>query len=135
MKRLCGRGTKYYQIHLKNNSYKFSVEANDDQCPTDMKYLYSIAPIAEYAVDPSTLNEKWSEFSPYLDKMAEIVRREPYCNEVQMVEVSHDKSKPGKPIFFGQYQRSKYRYENMYLTPEQIDERYSIITDLGHENV
>lgn len=135
MKRLCGRGIKYYQIHLKNNSYKFSAEAIDDQSPTDMKYLYSIAPIAEYAVDPSTLNEKWSEFSPYLDKMAEIVRREPYCNEVQMVEVSHDKSKLGKPVFFGQYQRSKYRYENMYLTPEQIDERYSRITDLGHEKV
>nr|WP_282450191.1 DUF2971 domain-containing protein [Microbulbifer sp. CAU 1566] len=135
MKRLCGRGIKYYQIHLKSNSYKFSTEAIDDQYPTDTKYLYSIAPIAEYAVYPSTLNEKWSEFSPYLDKMAEIVRREPYCNEVQMVEVSHDKSQPGKPVFFGQYQRSKSRYENMYLTPDQIDQRYSRITDLGQESV
>ena len=131
MKRLCGRDIKYYQIHLKSSSYKFSAEAIDDQYSTDTKYLYSISPIAEYAVDPSTLSEKWSEFSPYLDKMAEIVRREPYCNEVQMVEVSHDKSKPGKPVFFGQYQRSKYRYETMYLTPEQIDERYSRINDIG----
>ncbi|MDN2658634.1 DUF2971 domain-containing protein [Neptunomonas sp. CHC150] len=135
MKSLCGRGIKYYQIHLKNKSYKFGAEAIDDQYPTDVKHLYSIAPIAEYAVDPSTLHEKWSEFSPYLHKMAEIVRREPYCSEVQMVEVSHDKSQPGKPVFFGQYQRSEYRYENMYLTPEQIDERYSAITDLEHESV
>tara|TARA_R110000787_G_C13428382_1_gene445411 strand:+ start:443 stop:1474 length:1032 start_codon:yes stop_codon:yes gene_type:complete len=135
MRRLCGRDIKYYQIHLKSNSYKFSAEAIDDPYPTDTKYLYSIASIAEYAVDPSTLNEKWSEFSPYLAKMAEIVRREPYCNEVQIVELSHDKSKPGKPIFFGQYQRSKYRYENLYLTPEQIDERYSKIADLGQQNV
>lgn len=133
MKRLCGRGIKYYRIHLKDNSYKFTAEPIEDLYPTHKKYMYSIAPIAEYAIDPSTLNEKWAEFSPYLNKMAEIVRREPYCNEVQMVEVSHDKSKPGKPVFFGQYQRSKYRYENMYLTPKQIDERYSKIKDLDVE--
>jgi len=133
MKRLCGRGIKYHQIHLKDNSYKFTFESLEDLYPTDNKYMYSIAPIAEHAVDPSTLNEQWAEFSPYLSKMAEIVRREPYCNEVQMVEVSHDKSKPGKPVFFGQYQRSEFRYENMYLTPKQIDERYSKIRDLGVE--
>lgn len=135
MKRLCGRGIRYYQIYLKDNSYKLSVEDIEDLYPTDTKYLYSIAPIAEYAVDPSTLNDKWSEFSLYLDKMAEIVRREPYCNKVLLVEVSHDKSKPGKPVFFGQYQRSEYRYVNMYLTPEQINERYPQITDLGQEHV
>jgi hypothetical protein len=73
------------------------------------------------------------EFKPYLQKMAEIVRREPYCNEVLMVEVSHDKSKPGKPVFFGQYQRSEFRYENLYLSPKEIDEKYIKISDLGAE--
>lgn len=134
MKRLSGRGIKYYQIHLKDNSYKFAAEPIEDLYPTSKKYMYSIAPLAEYAVDPNTLNEKWAEFAPYINKMAEIVRREPYCNEVLMVEVSYDKSKPGKPVFFGQYQRSKYRYENMYLTPKQIDEMYSKIDDLGVES-
>lgn len=134
MKCLCGRGIYYYQIHLKSNSYKFSFEAVNDPYSTIRNYLYSIAPIAGHAVNPSTLDEKWSDFSPYLTKMAEIVRREPYCNEVQMVEVSHSKSKPGKPVFFGQYQRSKHRHENLYLTPEQIDERYSKIKDLGQDS-
>lgn len=133
MKRLCGRGIKYYRIQLIERSYKFTSELLEDLYPTDKKYMYSIAPIANYAVDPSTLNEKWSEYSPYLNKMAEIVRREPYCNEVQMVEVSFEKSKPGKPVFFGQYQRSKYRYENIYLTPKEIDERFAKITDLEVE--
>lgn len=133
MKRLCGRGIKYYHICLKDNSYKFTAEPLEDSYPTDKKYMYSIAPIAKYAVDPGSLNEMWSDFSPYLHKMAEIVRREPYCNEVQMVEVSHDKSKPGKPVFFGQYQRSEFRYENLYLTPSEIDERYYKISDLGVE--
>lgn len=131
MKKLCGRGIKYYHICLKKNSYKFAVEPLEDSYPTDKKYLYSIAPIAEYAVDPGSLNEAWSDFSPYLQKMAEIVRREPYCNEVLMVEVSHEKSKPGNPVFFGQYQRSEYRYDNFYLTPSEIDEQYSKISDLG----
>lgn len=133
MRRLSGRGIKYYRIHLKDNSYKFSAESIEDLYPTFKKYMYSIAPIAEYAIDPSTLNKKWAEFSPYLYKMAEIVRREPYCNEVQMVGLSHDKSKSGKPVFFGQYQRSKYRYENIYFTPKQIDEKYSKIMDLDVE--
>jgi hypothetical protein len=137
MKRLCGRGIKYYRIMLKDHSYKFFAKSLEDLYPTNMKYMYSIAPIADYAVDPSTLNEKWAKFSPYLNKMAEIVRREPYCNEVQMVEVSFEKSKPGKPVFFGQYQRSKYRYENLYLTPKEIDKSYAKITDLevGQEHV
>jgi len=133
MKRLCGRGIKYYRIQLKDHSYKFTSEPLEDLYPTDKKYMYSISPIADYAVDPSTLNEKWSEYSPYLNKMAEIVRREPYCNEVQMVEISFEKSKSEKPVFFGQYQRSKYRYENMYLTPKEIDERYAKIPDLEVE--
>jgi hypothetical protein len=131
MKRLQGRGIKYYLVGLRDKSYKFSCSSIADMYSTDIKYKYSIAPIADYAIDPDTLNEKWAEFTPYLQKVAEIVRREPYCNEVQMVEVSHDKSKSGKPVFFGQYQREKYRYENMYLTPKEVDDKYSKIIDLG----
>lgn len=134
MKRLCGRGIKYYRTLLKPNSYKLTTEPLADLYPTTDKYMYSIAPIAKFAVDPRALNDKWAEYSHYLRKVAEIVRREPYCNEVLMVEVSHDRSRLGKPVFFGQYQRSKNRYENLYLTPNQIDEKYSKITDLDVES-
>ena len=98
------------------------------------KYKYSIAPIAAYAVDSRSLGAQWTEFAPYLQKVAEIVRREPYCNELQMVEVSPEKSKPGKPIFFGQFQRSEFRYENIYFSLEEVDEQYGKITDLGAEH-
>lgn len=133
MKSLCGRGIEYYQIQLKARSYRFTPEQLEDLYPTNKKYMYSIAPIADYAVDPSSLNEKWSEYSSYLNKVAEIVRREPYCNEVLMVDVSFDKSKLGEPVFFGQYQRSEYRYENIYFTLKEIDESYAKITDLKVE--
>ncbi|MFZ3142593.1 DUF2971 domain-containing protein [Psychrobacter glacincola] len=131
MKRLCGRDIKYYHIKFKNNSYKFTVEPLEDLYPTDEKYMYSISPIDEYAVDPHTLDKKWVEFSSYLYKMAEITRREPYCNAVTNVDVSIDKSKLGKPVFFGQYEISKFRYENLHLTVEEIDGRYSNISDLN----
>jgi hypothetical protein len=130
MRRLQGRGIKYYQVILKSGSYKFSSISVEDKYPTNKKYLYSVSPIAEYAVMPSTVSEKWKNYAPYLSKMAEIVRREPYCKEVQVVEVSNDKSKPGSPVFFGQYQRSINRWENIYLTPNEIDERYAQIEDL-----
>lgn len=130
MERLCGRGIKYYHIKFKNSSYEFTIEPLEDSYPTDEKYMYSIAPIDNYAVDPHTLDKKWIEFSSYLYKMAEITRREPYCNNVRTVDVSIDKSKPGKPVFFGQYETSGFRYENLYLTVEEIDQRYLDISDL-----
>ena len=130
MKRLCGRSIKYYHIKLKDSSYQFTIEPLEDLYTTEEKYMYSIAPIDDYAVDPHTLDKKWVEFSSYLYKMAEITRREPYCNAVSNVDVSTDKSKLGKPVFFGQYEVSKFRYENLYLTTEEIDERYSRISDL-----
>ncbi|HEY5602205.1 MAG TPA: DUF2971 domain-containing protein [Gammaproteobacteria bacterium] len=133
MRKLKGRNIKYYQTELQENSYKFFSKSIEDDYPTNERYLYSIAPIAEHAVDPSTLNEQWSEYAPYLQKVAEIIRREPYCNEVLMVDVSYEKSKPGKPVFFGQFKRSTFRYENIYFTPKEVDEKYTKISDLEAE--
>ncbi|WP_237061609.1 DUF2971 domain-containing protein [Microbulbifer zhoushanensis] len=134
MKALSGRGIRYFEIKLKGNSYEFVVNPVEDRYPTDKKYLYSIAPIAVHAVSPKSLNKRWTEFSPYLQKVAEIVRREPYCKEVNMVEVSFEKSKPGKPVFFGQFKRSKFRWETLYYTPKEIDKKYAEITDLSAES-
>ena len=133
MSKLRGRSIKYYQMGLKGNSYELIATPLEDMFPTDRKYKYSIAPIANLAVDPSSLDPQWTDFAPYLEKVAEIVRREPYCDELQMVEVSHDKSRPGKPIFFGSFQRSRFRYENIYFSPEDVNEQYGKITDLGAE--
>lgn len=133
MKRLSGRGINYHEMFLKDQTYSLDSKRINNPHPEASKYLYSIAPIAELAVDPSTLNDKWLKFSPYLTKMAEIIRREPYCNQLDLVDVSITKSKPGKPVFFAQYQRAENKYVNIYLTPEEIDERYSNITDLGRE--
>ena len=131
MKKLKGRGIKYFQIELESDSYKLKAKEIKDHFQTDTKYLYSIAPIAELAFDPNSLNEKWKSFAPYLQKVAEIVRRDSYCNELLLVDIGADKSKPNEPIFFGQFERTKYRFENQYFTVEEVDELYAQIEDLS----
>ena len=128
--RMAGRGIQYFQMCLGNNSYELFCASVPDPHLDAPQYKYSIAPLGNGALMPEYLHERWKGFEEYLKKMAEIVRREPYCNEVTYVEVSTDKSSPGKPIFFGQYQRSENRYENLYLSPAEIDYRYSQILDI-----
>lgn len=130
MERLAGRGIQYFQMCLGDVSYELYHKQVVDPYSEAPKYKYSISPIGNGAVMPELLHERWKSFEGYLHKMTEIVRREPYCKEVIMVEVSLDKSAPGKPVFFGQYQLSEFRYENLYLTPDEIDERYSQILDI-----
>lgn len=55
MKTLQGRKIKYFQMHLKPNSFEFEAKQIEDKFPTHIKYQYSIAPIAHLAVDPSVL--------------------------------------------------------------------------------
>jgi len=131
MYKLQGRGIKYYRVRFKSDSYKLISEPISDLYPTDKKYLYSVAPITDYAVDIESINPKWDRFKSYLPKVAEIVRREPYCNEVLMVEISEDKSTDDTPIFFGQFKRARHRYENIYFTLEEVDRQYSQISDLA----
>jgi Protein of unknown function (DUF2971) len=131
MRRMQGRGIKYYQTQLESNSYKLVSVPVEDLYQTDEKYLYSIAPIAKLAVDPKSLNAKWKKFASYLPKVAEIVRRDPYCHEVLLVDISESKSEPNNPIFFGQFEREKNRFENQYFTTEEIDKKYSQIKDIA----
>ncbi len=130
METLAGRGIKYFQIELANNSYTFSSVQVVDPYSDIPRYRYSIAPIKEWAIAPEYLKEELRQYSSYLYKAAEIVRREPYCSEVEMVEFSSEKSTPGNPVIFVQYKRSENRWVNHYLTLDEIDAQYSAIEDL-----
>jgi hypothetical protein len=128
MHRLFGRGISYYKILL--NNYLLKEELIEDGSTDYPKYKYSIAPIAEGAITPEYVNKKYKKYTTYLYKAGEIVRREPYCNLVEMVEFSWDKSTPEKPVIFVQYKRSEYRWVNHYLTLKDIDDQYAKISDL-----
>ena len=130
MKTLKGRKINYFQMTLKPNTYTLFANEIDDLYPTKEKYLYSIAPIGEIATDASLFTGDLEQYKPFIPKIAEIVRREPNCKRVLLIEYSTHKSKPGKPVFFGQYQMNNSKYHNLYLTPEDIDEKFSLIDDL-----
>lgn len=135
MKTLKGRGIKYFQIKLESSSYKFSFTEIEDCFAGCSAYKYSIAPILDCAISPDDVNEKYTRYVSYLYKAAEIVRREPYCNEVQMVEFSPDKSDINNPIIFVQYKRKENKYINHYLSLKEIDEQYVLIKDLDIEAI
>lgn len=130
METLQGRGIKYFQMQLKANTYELTHQLIEDLYPTKQKYKYSISPIDEYTIDVQSLDEKWSKYKPYLFKLAEIARREPYCQEVTMVALDTTQSTINNPIFFAQFKRKEYRYQNIYLTIKEIDDAFELIDDL-----
>ena len=46
--------------------------------------------------------------SEYLTKAAELVRRDPYCKEVELVDFSGSRSKPDEPVIFVNRVRTYY---------------------------
>lgn len=130
MKALAGRQIKYYKIQLREDSYKLQAAEVPDPYKGSAPYLYSIAPIASFAISPDLINSRWSGFEGYLYKTAEIIRREPYCNLVESVGISLEKSRENKPVFFGTYKRCNNNYETLHFSIEEIDRLYSKIDDL-----
>jgi hypothetical protein len=131
MDKLKCRGIQYHQVILKPKSYKFSFTTIEDPHKKSGKYKYSIAPIAEHAITPEYVNDKYKPYVEYLSKAAEIVRREPDCNEVEMVEFSTSKGDISNPVIFVQYMRKENRYVNHYLSIQEIESQYEEITDIG----
>lgn len=124
MSTLRGRDIKYKQIKLIKNSYNLVDVAVEDPFGTSEKYKNSIAPIAESAITPEFEREEFQKYSDYLYKAAEIVRREPYCNEVEQVAFSGLKSTQKKPIILVQYRRKEDKWVNHYLSLQEIDAQY-----------
>ncbi|MER5081905.1 DUF2971 domain-containing protein [Providencia stuartii] len=134
METLQGRGIKYFQMQFKINSYEMIYQPLEDLYPTKEKYKYSISPIDEYTIDVQNLDEKWSRYKPYLFKLAEIARREPYCQEVIMVNLDTTKSTIDNPIFHSKCKRGKLKYQDMYLNIMEIDEKFALIEDLDENH-
>ncbi|EPF79609.1 hypothetical protein GCM10025882_20180 [Acinetobacter gyllenbergii] len=132
MQALQGRKIKYFQMQLKPNSFELEAKQIKDKFPTSVKYKYSIAPISKLAVDPSTLKLEYQKFSPYLQKLAEIIRREPDCYEVDYIDISLSKSTLDNPIFFAQYrtQEDVFFTQTVHYTTYEIDTEYDQIDDL-----
>jgi hypothetical protein len=130
MESMVGRGILYKQMALIDGTYKMTMSDIDDPFVSSPKYKYEISPISEHAIAPELVREEMKKYVEYLYKAAEIVRREPYCSLVEMVEFSTSKGDNEDPVVFVQYNRNEKRFINHYLTLREIDEAYSSIHDL-----
>jgi len=127
MDALAGRGVSYKQVRSPHPSYLLQAQEIPDEYATVSSYRARVAPIMEGAILPDYLKPELKQYAGYLVKAAEIVRREPYCEEIQSVEFSHSKSTPGNPVIFVQYLRGPNKWINHYLTLQQIDEQFSAL--------
>jgi hypothetical protein len=129
METLAGRGVTYKQVASPYPSYILHAEVIPDTFAAAPAYLSRVAPIDDRAILPDYLKPELRQYAAYLVKAAEIVRREPYCERIQLVEFSSFKGTPEAPVIFVQYVRAPNKYVNHYLTLGQIDEQYG---KLGH---
>jgi hypothetical protein len=131
MEVLAGRGVTYQQVVSPESTYALMSKAIPDQFASAVRYRTNCAPINECAIQLKYLKPEQEEYATYLSKAAEIVRREPHCQEVQLVDFSSAKSTPGKPIILVQYLRAANKWVNHYLPIAEIDTQY---TALGLSN-
>ncbi|MGB3780215.1 MAG: DUF2971 domain-containing protein [Tunicatimonas sp.] len=130
MERLQGRGIKYHQMQLRENTYSLTTVEIEDKFANAPKYIPKLAPIENYAIDPEALNEKWKSFADYMPKVAEIARRLPYAKSVEMIEVSYDKSSETEPVFFAKVLRQDVHVQrSVYYTLSEIEKEYAAISD------
>lgn len=126
-----GRKIKYFQTHLKPNSFQFEAKQIEDRFPTNERYKYSIAPIAEHLSTLRIYEQGYEKYSPYLQKLAEIARREPNCNEVLDLYLSPSKSAQHNPIFYVQYINNDTGiYQTDFYSLKEVEEKFSLIDDL-----
>jgi hypothetical protein len=121
---LAGRGVAYKQVVSPQSSYRLKSVSIPDAYASAPKYKQNLAVITAGAIYPDYLKPEQMQYQEYLRKAAEIVRREPYCREVQLVDFSGSKSTPDQPVIFVQYLRAPNKWVNHYLTLPEIDRQY-----------
>lgn len=127
MEALAGRGIAYKQVVSPHLSYLLTAQGVVDEFASASPYRQRIAPIAEHAILTSYLKAPLKQHAHYLDKVAEIVRRDPYCSVVETVEFSSSRSSPGNPVIYAQFQRAPSKWVTLYFTLPEVDSQYQAL--------
>ncbi|MEN9985124.1 MAG: hypothetical protein RI925_626 [Pseudomonadota bacterium] len=124
MQMLAGKNIKYKQIVCIKDSYGLTATDMPDAFQQENSYMINMANIAEGAVDPESTLDVYKPYNDHLKKAAEIVRRTPYCIEVNYVSFSSGSTSENPLI----YVRSKVNYNtpcgsivDHYFTSQEID--------------
>lgn len=127
MEALSGRGVTYQQVVSPQSSYALRSSTLPDQYGSAPRYKANCAPIGDDAISPDYLKPGQKQYAAYLSRAAEIVRREPYCQEIQLVYFSDARSTPSSPVILVQYLRAPNKWVNHYLTLPEIDKQYAAL--------
>jgi len=124
--RLNGRKLTYYKIECSPDSYAMTAKPLKYDAEIDGVYKAHSAPIEEGAIpDLQYVDDKYKQYYPYLEKAVEIVRRDPSCEKVTLVDFSGSKVKNGKPVVFVTYETNVptqfYNCLNRHLPIDEIE--------------
>jgi hypothetical protein len=124
MKCLAGRGVVYKQVRSPEPAYRLVADVIPDAFPDAPPHLLNEAPLADCAILTDYLKPEHKQYADYVGKAAEIVRRDPYCAEVQTVDVSGERRAGGHPEIYVHFVRPSGKLATRYLSVAQIDEQY-----------
>jgi hypothetical protein len=131
MEELAGRGISYHKIEIMKGVYKLTSKPVDDTYIDAPRYRYSIGKIVTSAIcNTDYLKPELKKYADYLYKAAEIVRREPYCDQIDNVDFSTSKGTLNAPVVYVQYERLPDKFVNHYLTLPEIDKLFAKIDDI-----
>jgi hypothetical protein len=125
MEALAGRGVTYKQVSSPHPSYVLQATEIPDAYASTPAYRARVAPILDGAICTDYLKRDQQRYAGYLQKAAEIVRRDPYCEGVQNVDFSSSKGTPEMPVVYVHYLRDREKVVTRHLTLGQIDEEYA----------
>lgn len=128
MEVLKGRNIKYYQMVLMPNSYEFEYVEIEDLFKDSPKYKSNIKSIDKSLIDYNDYG--WGVEKQYFDKVAEVIRCDPYFEKLDSIFISSSESKSrNEPIIYVGFYRSGNDLlpNKRYWTLTQIDELYKEI--------
>ncbi|RGE45591.1 DUF2971 domain-containing protein [Comamonas testosteroni] len=131
MEALAGRNVTYHQVISPQSSYALKSTTIPDRYASAPRYMTNCAPIEDGAILLACLKPEQKQYTEYLNRAAEIVRRDPYCKAVQSVAFSSSNVSAAEPIIIVQCQTALGKFVNLFMTIQEIDEKYSV---LDHQN-
>jgi hypothetical protein len=125
MEVLAGRQVSFEQVVSDEPSYRLTSIAIPDEFASAPRFKQNIAPIADGAIYTNHLRPEQKKHEAYLHKAAEIVRREPYCAQVEALDFSPSASTPDRAVIYVHYTRAPGKWMKRLFSLDEIDRQYA----------
>jgi hypothetical protein len=82
-----------------------------------------LAPIEAGATDATTAGAEYERYVPRFVEVAEVVRRDPQCKKVMLVDIAKSKSTPANPVFMVMCSDASGRAFNIFLSYSELNKK------------